>query len=360
MSIEISVVMPVYNAAGWLPLSIPKVDDALAAAELEAAEIVVVDDGSTDGTGDAARQVATRYPLRVVSQANGGRFLARTRGTEAATYDYVLFLDSRVFIDRHALAYVLSRLCMKSGALVWVGHVNIHKSTLYARFWDAVAVIAWRRYFSDPRECSFGLHDFDHYPKGMGCFFVPRRVIKEANSWFLASTTDYRIANDDTRLIRYIARTHRINISPSFSCTYHARGSLRQYVTHVYHRGKVFVDAFLRRDGNRFFWPLVGFLVVSASLPLALALFPQSVLAILFVLVGLWIAALVLPLILKIPPKDALSLFLLCPVFVVVYGLGIWAAVVRRLGDSRGVGKRASILGARESPTQEDRQRSDS
>ena len=159
MSIEISVVMPVYNAAEWLPLSIPKVDDALAAAELEAAEIVVVDDGSTDGTGDAVRQVATRYPMRVVSQANGGRFLARTRGTDAATYDYVLFLDSRVFIDRHALAYVISRLRMKSDALVWVGHVNIDKSTLYARFWDAVAVIAWRRYFSDPRECSFGLDD---------------------------------------------------------------------------------------------------------------------------------------------------------------------------------------------------------
>ena len=123
----------------------------------------------------------------------------------------------------------------------------------------------------------------------------------------------------------------------------------------------MFVDAFLRRDGNRFFRPLVGFLVVSASLPLALVLFPQGVLAILFVLVGLWIAALVLALMFKLPPKDALSLFLLSPVFVVVYGLGIWAAVVRRLGDSWGVGKkRASTLGARESATQEDRRRSDS
>lgn len=55
---------------------------------------------------------------------------------------------------------------------------------MYARFWEAITFVAWRRYFANPRDMSYGIKDFDMYPKGTTCFFVPKTVIEDANSWF--------------------------------------------------------------------------------------------------------------------------------------------------------------------------------
>ncbi len=134
-------------------------------------------------------------------------------------------------------------------------------------------------------------------------------------------------ANDDTRLIRIIARDHRIHLSPSFSCTYHARTRLSQFLSHSYHRGRVFVDGFLR-PGTRFFIPLILFLIGSVAAVAAFALFPDTRLPILAGLALLWLLELVVAILLGVPKKDAFSLFALTPVFALAYGLGIWRAVL--------------------------------
>ena len=95
---SLSVVIPAYNAAPWLPRSVPKVAEAIKAAGIRQAEIIIVDDGSTDNTADVARSLKLDYPVKVISQKNSGRFLARHVGLVAAKYDYVLFIDTRVFI----------------------------------------------------------------------------------------------------------------------------------------------------------------------------------------------------------------------------------------------------------------------
>jgi glycosyltransferase involved in cell wall biosynthesis len=326
--ITLSVVIPAYNAAQWLPRSVPKVAKAIKNANVAKAEIIIVDDGSSDDTAEVAKTIKLPYPVRVISQPNSGRFIARKKGVEAANYDYVLFIDTRVFIGEDALRYVTDRLDAKKDTLVWTSHVIIDKKgNPYARFWEAITFISWRKYFANPRDCSYGIKDFDYYPKGTTCFFVPREVILEANNWFKQNTKNAKASNDDTLLIRRIAESHLINLSPNFSCTYHARTNLRQYSRHVYHRGKVFVDGFLRRDGNRFFWPLVGFLVLSVSVPVYLIIFPHYIVAALVLLGAAWVLELLTALLLKVPGKDALSLFFLSSLFAVLYGAGIWAAV---------------------------------
>jgi glycosyltransferase involved in cell wall biosynthesis len=327
--VSLSVVIPAYNAAKWLPLSVPKVAVAITNAGISKAEIIIVDDGSSDDTALAARSLKLAYPVKVVSQPNSGRFLARCTGVEAASYDYVLFIDTRVFIGDNSLKYVTNRLDAKRDRVVWTSHVIIDKKgNPYARFWEAITFISWRKYFANPRDCSYGIKDFDYYPKGTTCFFVPRKIILEANNWFKENTRNAKASNDDTLLIRRIAEKHLINLSPKFFCTYHARTNLRQYSKHVYHRGKVFVDGFLRRDGNRFFWPLVAFLVLSVAVPVYLIVFPQYLAAALVLLGAAWLAELLAALLLKVPGKDALSLFMLSPLFAVLYSLGIWSAMI--------------------------------
>jgi len=326
----ISVVIPTYNAAAWLPKTIPKVEIALRQANIKSAEILVIDDGSTDDSGAVAAALKTDYPLRVIRQANSGRFLARKLGTNEARYDHILFIDTRIYIAPGGLNFIVKQAQKTPDRKVWTSHVYLDKAAnLYARFWDALTSVAWRKYFSNPRDYSYGIAEFDYYPKGTTCFFVPKAIIKDANDWFEANTKNLKTSNDDTLLIRRIAEKNNININPQFSCTYHARSSLKQYAKHVFHRGKVFVDGFLRRDGNRFFWPLVVFLALSLAVPVALILMPQFILPLVVAGVGLW--ALELPVCrwLGVSWRDAWSLVILSPVFVLFYGVGIWTAVVK-------------------------------
>ncbi len=107
-----SVVMPVYNAERHLRLSVGSVLDQTHSDW----ELVAVDDGSTDASGrilDGFAKAEGR--IRVIHQANGGEGAARNAGLDAATGDFVAFLDADDVFHPGALA-LLDAVCLKTGA----------------------------------------------------------------------------------------------------------------------------------------------------------------------------------------------------------------------------------------------------
>ena len=86
--LKLSVVIPAYNRATLLPITLR----SLLAQERVADEILVVDDGSCDGTADAA--VSFGPPVRVIRQANQGPGAARNRGLAEAKGEFIHFFDS--------------------------------------------------------------------------------------------------------------------------------------------------------------------------------------------------------------------------------------------------------------------------
>ena len=84
--ITISVVIPAYNAAHFLPRSLA----SAFAQTLPPHEVIVVDDGSTDSTAAIAEQLGAR----VIRQANAGQATARNTGIKAATGDWIALLDA--------------------------------------------------------------------------------------------------------------------------------------------------------------------------------------------------------------------------------------------------------------------------
>jgi glycosyltransferase involved in cell wall biosynthesis len=337
----ISVIIPAYNAAAWLEPTVGHIEVALREASIAPrdAEIIIVNDGSTDETPGAARALSCAYPINVVNQPNSGRFLARKAGLLASRKDNILFIDSRVFLHPSSLAFVRQQQAEDPSKVVWNGHVIVEKrGNVIARFGDAITFIGWRRYFAHPRTCSYGLEDFDHYPKGTTCFLAPKSILLSAAQEFERQTHDIKSSSDDTHLIRIIARDYRINLSPGFSCTYHARSRFSQFIQHSNHRGHVFVDGFLR-PGNRFFIPLILFLVISALLLVgavaAIIFYPLALLVALGAGVGVWLLEFVVALVLGVGAKDAASLFALTPLFAACYGIGIWQAVIRRAVKAR-------------------------
>lgn len=92
----LSVVLPTYNRRERLH----KVLQSLAAQDLdEAFEVVVVSDGSSDGTDDDLRSGATPIPVLAQFQDNQGPASARNLGVEMSSGDIVLFIDDDVVAD---------------------------------------------------------------------------------------------------------------------------------------------------------------------------------------------------------------------------------------------------------------------
>ena len=87
----ISVIIPVYNAAAYLDDCLPS---ALAQTHRNT-ELLLIDDGSTDGSGQTCDAYAARDKrIRVLHKENGGASSARNAGLREAKGEYVYFLDS--------------------------------------------------------------------------------------------------------------------------------------------------------------------------------------------------------------------------------------------------------------------------
>ena len=82
----VSVVIPAFNAADFVADAI----ESVLAQDYERIEVIVVDDGSTDGTA----AVVSRFPVRCLSQPNVGSAGARNLGVGAALGSLVSFLDA--------------------------------------------------------------------------------------------------------------------------------------------------------------------------------------------------------------------------------------------------------------------------
>lgn len=87
----ISVVVPVYNTEKTLERTVL----SLVQQTYSSLEIILVDDGSTDQSGALCDQLAkTDARIQVIHQENGGLSAARNTGIEAATGEFIAFLDS--------------------------------------------------------------------------------------------------------------------------------------------------------------------------------------------------------------------------------------------------------------------------
>jgi len=119
----VSCIVPTYNGEAYLAEAL----DSILAQTHPALEVIVADDGSTDGT----LEVAARYgpSIRVVAQANAGPAAARNLGVRTASAPFLSFLDQDDVWHPEKLTRQLGRFAARPELDVSVAHVQ--------RFWTA-------------------------------------------------------------------------------------------------------------------------------------------------------------------------------------------------------------------------------
>ena len=126
---KVSIVLPLYNSAGEVAGVLAELDRQ----SYQDREIILVDDGSTDGTREVARELSTgRKDVTIVETNHGGASHARNAGVEKARGQIVFFAESDCVYDESYLQRAVERLDSEpeAGAVCLTGAPLITRSTL--------------------------------------------------------------------------------------------------------------------------------------------------------------------------------------------------------------------------------------
>lgn len=100
----VSIIVPVYCAEKYLPMCL----DSLVRQDYKNLEIILVDDGSTDGSGVICDRYAEKdWRIQVIHQSNCGVAAARNRGVQRASGDYIAHVDADDWAEPGYIQYLL-------------------------------------------------------------------------------------------------------------------------------------------------------------------------------------------------------------------------------------------------------------
>lgn len=129
---DFSIIVPAYNAEFFLPSCIASVQ----AQRVENWELIVVNDGSTDGTEhvlDYYKKADSR--IHVFSQENKGQFYARQKGIDMAKGKYIIFLDSDDELRPDCLSTLEKKIRQKSwDVILYTGRIVVDGCDCERRF----------------------------------------------------------------------------------------------------------------------------------------------------------------------------------------------------------------------------------
>jgi len=121
VAIELSIIIPAFNEAFRLPVALEALRHHV---DHTTTEIIVVDDGSSDGTADVARRTGdwAKYLVVISHETNQGKGAAVRSGVQAARGDVIAFIDADNATDLSALSPMIAALGPNVGAVFGSRH----------------------------------------------------------------------------------------------------------------------------------------------------------------------------------------------------------------------------------------------
>jgi glycosyltransferase involved in cell wall biosynthesis len=238
----ISIILPVYNSASSVEDTILQILAAVQYAEIKTYEIIVVDDGSTDKLAEVVNELIERHSLviRLLVQENLGRMPARLNGARNASYEDIIFIDSRVHIHLSALKSLKDFFSQDSDTPCVVANINYADNLPYiSYFWEGLEHLAWHKFYNSKLDIRLSEDNFNNYPKGTTTIYFKRDVFIDISYKFESKYEINHNTNDDTHLLRFFLESNSIVILREFRATYFPRKNFIPFLRHSYFRGKM-------------------------------------------------------------------------------------------------------------------------
>ena len=234
---KLSIIIPVYNVEQYLRQCV----ESVLAQTYQDLEIILVDDGSTDGSGKIADEicstpnsliVSSSHCLKCIHKPNGGLSDARNTGLRVAMGEYVAFLDSDdVYLLSDGLAQLMALVQTEQPDVLLFQAVDVypnHQSVRKAYDVDYMATHSGAEVFAQlVRTQSFNMS---------ACFQVIRRDLLEQHQLYFEKGLLSEDVEWSLRLWRHVSKVRAINLplygyqhrEGSISTTYTIR-NLRSY-----------------------------------------------------------------------------------------------------------------------------------
>lgn len=227
MTSNLSVVVPVYNVEQYLPRCL----DSLLAQTRQPEEIILVDDGSTDGSGAICDEYRQKHKnIVVIHQQNKGLSSARNMGIDLAQYEYIAFVDSDDYIEPNMYADLLE-LQASEGADIIIGGTWLEEENgkKFPRQADTIKLVmtakealvqlnSYRYYNMACWDKVYRRKLFDdlRFPVGKLCedYYLMHQVIGKAKKVVYTSTPYYHYVQRGNS----ISRGKKINYAPLDAC----------------------------------------------------------------------------------------------------------------------------------------------
>ena len=232
-----SFIIPAFNAQSSIGGTLQAIYIAISNSSIKEFEIIIVNDGSTDGTDLTVKKMGLQ-DVKIINQLNQGRLQARLNGIYAAKHQNLIFLDSRVWTDHYAVVN-LETILLKSQPKMVISKIIFSSTNLLGIFWDAVTRIVWRKYYRDNEDIVLTLKNFDYYPKGTTLLYVKKEIMLEAYGRLTKEQLENKNTNDDTLIIKSIVEKYEVLLAKNFVGYYFPREKFKPFLGHAKHRGYV-------------------------------------------------------------------------------------------------------------------------
>lgn len=124
MSQKISIIIPIYNVEHYLKRCL----DSVINQKYDDLQIILVDDGSTDGSGLICDEYCKKDSrIQVVHKENGGLSDARNVGLNIAFGDYIMFIDSDDYVSKDFCSCSISDANKTGADIVVFGYTNVYE-----------------------------------------------------------------------------------------------------------------------------------------------------------------------------------------------------------------------------------------
>jgi glycosyltransferase involved in cell wall biosynthesis len=169
----VSILMPAYNAAPWIAESL----DSALAQTWPNTELIIVDDGSTDGTVSVVNRFLGPR-VRLITQENQGQSAAENTALRAAQGDFIQYLDADDLLSPDKVERQMKRLAEEPGCLASGEWGRFYSAPRLARFlgervWRDLTPSEWLI-----QSCEGGLPMMQ-----AGIWLCPRSVLERAGPW---------------------------------------------------------------------------------------------------------------------------------------------------------------------------------